>query len=157
MGALMKAPTWEDLQNRLGTVDSIDLLRSGQLVVNIGDSIQVLTTEGAQTPSSSEHTISHVYPLDNGKAICASSWNLMEVYVLDMETTKTLFRHSIGSNSSDRSFTPRLLCASIDRRIAVLSFLKGPRFAVELHVLDDLWRCRWGALLLRPVSRCTIT
>ena len=136
----LSPPDWCDYMNNLGTIHSISLLRSGQLVANLGGSIQLLGKDYAQPPSISEDPeISHVYPLDNGRAISASSSDREDVHLLDMETTKTLARYPIPIPSSGRdiSFTPRILCASIDRRIAVLCFWMSERFTPSAWAIGN--------------------
>jgi hypothetical protein len=65
--------SWSDNLNRLGTIDSINLLRSGHLVAKVGGSIQLLEKEYTRLPSISvDSGMTRVYQLDNGKAICAS-------------------------------------------------------------------------------------
>ena len=137
----------EDLDH-LGTIRSIGLLRSGQLVVNVGESIQVLAKDRARPSSDPEHNISHVYPIDNGKAIRASSCDHERVYVLE---TETLFRRMVGTHQFDRLFMPRLLCASIDQRVVIFSFPGGNWTLFRL--LNSLFMRYhgWKALFLQPV------
>jgi hypothetical protein len=119
-------PQWHNYPSNLRLIDSISLLRSGHLVVNVGDSIQLLAMEYAQPSSTSlDLGVSHVYPLDNGKAIGASSRS--RIALLDMQTMKTISEYSAGS---DGLVPWRIICASIDRHFAILTF----RHALEMKV-----------------------
>ena len=140
------AETWVHLLSGLGAIPSIAFLGRGQLAANHGDSIQVLATEHARLPDGSEQNISYVYPL-NGKEIGALSHNSMDIHVLDMETTGTISHHPIELNC-DPLFPPRLLCASIDRGVAIFSLRNDLRTAVQAVSLDSR-RLIWEAPLQR--------
>ena len=107
-------PTQHDHLNHLGTIHSMSLLRSGHLVVNSGGSIQILGLEYTpQSGAAQDPEIAHVYQLDDGRAICSSSGDHMNVNLLDTETMKTLASHRIELGGFDTAFTPRLLCTSV--------------------------------------------
>jgi len=149
----LSPPDWCDYLNNLGTIHSISLLRSGQLVANLGGSIQLLGKDYAQPPSTREDPeISHVYPLDNGRAISASSKEREDVRLLDMEIMKTLARYPIPIPPSGRgvSFTPRILCASIDRHVAVLYFWMSGRFTLSVWAIGNEG-FKWEEHFSRPV------
>jgi WD40 repeat protein len=88
-------PCWHDYLSHLGAIRSISLLPSGHLVVNTGSSIQLLATESAR-PLRLDPEISHVYSLDNGRAICVCSRGRKDFRLLDMQTMKTLVDYRVG-------------------------------------------------------------
>jgi WD40 repeat protein len=121
-------PQWYNFPGYLELIYSISLLRSGHLVVNSGDSIQLLATEYAQPPSSSADLgISQIYSLDNGRAISVSPNSRPVASLLDMETMKTLAEYSIGL---DGQAPWRIICASVDRSIAILTFQRALKMQV---------------------------
>ena len=110
-------PRWHNYSSHPRSIDSVSLLRSGHLVVNVGDSIQLLATEYTQPSSTSlDPGVSYIYPLDNGRAIGASSRSRIDL--LDMETMKTLTHYRSGSNGQ---VPRRIICASIDQPFAILT------------------------------------
>ena len=126
--------SWDDHLKRLETIHSISLLRSGQLVVNVGGSIQLLELEYAQSPGTSlDPEIFHGYQLDNGKALSVSSGD--HAHLLDMETMRILTRYHPQLDKSGVSFRPRFICASIGRDIAVVCFRKLNRFTLKLRTI----------------------
>jgi len=90
-------------------------------VANVEGSIQLLEKEHTRLSSTSLGSeIARVYQLDNDKITRSSSKDRKDVNLPDMETMKTVANHRIKPNEHNPSFTPRFLCASIDRPIAVL-------------------------------------
>jgi len=142
--------SWDDYLSHLETIHCIGLLRSGHLVANVGGSIQILETEYARPSGTSlDSEISRVYPLDNGRAISASSRDRKGINLLDTETMKNLANHHGGFGYRDLSFTPRFLYASIDRRLAVLCVRDFDGFALKLHPIGhDV--PGWEQFLERP-------
>ena len=140
---------WDEHMSQLGTMHSIDLLQSGHLVVNVGGSIQVLEPT---TPSGTglNPEISHVYPLDSGRAICASSRARGNADLVDMETMKTRVGYGVTPGDPDSSFTPRILCASPDRRTTILNFAMTGRTIPKPQVIYRAFP-EWESDLLQPV------
>ena len=127
---------WHKYLSHLGTIRSMGLLPNGHLVVNGGGSIQVLAMISAKLSSTGQDPeISHIYPLDNGKAICASPRDRRDVSLLDMETMKTLASYPVAPDSLGISLTPRILCISIDRRVTILNF---PEYGLKPHVIRSV-------------------
>jgi len=148
---------WYNHLDHLGIIHSISFLRSGHLAVNVGGSIQLLTMDYTRPSNAKEDLeVSHVYPLDNGRAISASSKNRRNVRLLDMETMKTLAHYPIRSGGHDVSFTPRTLCVSTDRRITALCFRKSDGFTLKLRATGSR-AFEWETLFAASVVRCTIT
>ena len=107
--------TWYKYTSRLGTVDSIALLRNGHLVVNAGGSVQLLGAESTLSQwTYPVQGIPHVYRLDNGRSICAHFVIHGRIYLLDMENMYTLASHFVESGELGPSFRP-------PRRIVVTS------------------------------------
>jgi WD40 repeat protein len=148
----ISTPNWHDCPSHLGTVNSIGLLPSGHLVVNVGDSIRLLATNYAQPYGTSpDLEISCVHPLDNGRAICALSRDHEDanLSLLDMETMKTLANYRIGTGGMDPSFTLPIVCASIDHGIVVLCFPEFDGFVLGLQAIgSDL--PKWEQSMPRP-------
>lgn len=134
-----------DYLSHLGTINSVGLLRSGHLVVNVGDSIQLLATDYAR-PIGTIQEISHIYPLYNDRAICARSRDRRDVNLLDMETMKILAHFPIRSSGLDPS---HIICASIERRIIV--FCSSRPGGSTLKLVIDEGPLRWEEYLLSPV------
>jgi WD40 repeat protein len=138
--------SWCNYPSDLGSVDSIGFLRSGHLVVNVGDSIQLLATEHARPSGTSlDSGISHVYPFDNGRAMCTSSRDHPKVHLLDTKTMKTLADYRVRHDALDPSFPPPITCVSLDQYIAVLCHPKHDAFVLGLHVIGSVlfqWRSR---------------
>ena len=149
-------PNCHDYLNLLGTIYSIGLLRNGHLVVNTGGSIQILATEYTHSLGTSlDPKISHVYPLDNGRAICASSRDRGGVYLLDTETMKTLAHYHAGPDALDPSSPLPIVCVSLDQHIVVLCFPESDGFALTLQVIGALpqWESHLSqAVLLGALS-----
>jgi WD40 repeat protein len=143
-------PEWVHLQDGLGVIHSIDPLGHGRLAVNLGDSIQILATRQARSPESLEQRISSVYllTLRDGKAICTSSWEPLDIYVLDMETMETLSHHAIEFDYHT-PFPPRPLCASFDQNTTVIFSLRNGRGHIVQLVSLEGPRLIWEA----PVSQ----
>jgi len=143
---------WDDYLSHLETVHSIGLLRSGHLVANVGGSIQILETEYARPSGTSlGPEMSRVYPLDNGRAISASSRDHKDISLLDTETMKTLVNRHVEFDDHDLSFMPHFLCASIDRHLAVLCVRDPGGFALELHPIGRVVP-GWEEFMVRPAS-----
>lgn len=144
--------SWRDCPHQPGTIHSICHLRSGHLVVGVGDCIQLLAMEYVQ-PSriglDPEVSISHVYPLDNGKAVCTSSRDRGDVSLLDVETMKTLASYGLTPRDIDPSLVPRILCASINRRTTILNFPK--HHDGEFHLIRSVFP-GWRISLPQPVT-----
>ena len=145
-------PRWHDYLSHLGTIHSIDLLRGGNHVVNVGSSIQLLAT-GSARPSgeSMDPGISHVFPLDDRGAICASSRVHGSADLLNMETMMTRLGYSVMPSNPDPSFIPRILCASLDRNNVILNFTMSgeptPRYQVICSVFPE-WETYLSELVL---------
>jgi len=146
------SPTdWYDHLDHLGIIHSISLLRSGHLVANLGGSIQLLAMDYTRPPNAKKDLeMSHIYPLDNGRAISASSKDRNNVHLLDMETMKTLAHYPIRSGGHDVPFMPRTLCASIDRHITAFCFRKSDKFVLKLRATGSR-AFGWETLFSRPV------
>jgi WD40 repeat protein len=145
---------WSGDLGRLGTIHSMSLLRSGHLVANVGGSIQLLEKEYTRLPSISlDSETPRVYQLDDGKAICASFRDHQDANLLDMETMRDLIHCHLRPDECDASFKPRFICASIDHRIAVLSFSKLHLRLYNIGGAGYRWKSySWGPVLLGAVS-----
>lgn len=139
---------WDEYMSHLGTVHSIGLLRSGHLVVNVAGSIQVL--EPTEPSAGLYPETSHVYPLDEGRAICASSRTRGNADLLDMETLRTRFGYNVTPSDPSPSFTPRILCVSPDRRTITLNFAMSGRPTPKPQVICSAFP-EWESDLLQPV------
>jgi WD40 repeat protein len=121
-------PRWHKYPSHPGLIDSISLLKSGDLAVNVGDSIQLLAAEYAQPSGNSlDLEVSHIHPLDNGRAISASSRGLTIVDLLDMETMETLADYNAGPDGREPW---HIICASVDRCITILA----SKFSLKMEV-----------------------
>lgn len=133
----------------------MSLLGSGQLVVNSGGSIQLLEVDYDRPSRASPNSeIAHVYQLDSGKAIGGSSGDKELVNLLDTETMKTLARYHLDIDEHGAPFKPRFVCASIDRRIAILCVRTLDGFALKLFDIKYDIDCTilvWEKPLLQPV------
>lgn len=116
---------WEYHRRHLGTIRSVNLLRSGHLVVNSGGSIQLLEGKYEQEPptTSPNLTITRISQLDGSKAFCGFSRD--EIRLLDMETMKTLAHFRVEEYDKyhgyeEEPLRPRLVLASRDQHIFVL-------------------------------------
>ena len=140
--------TWSHPKS-LGTIHSMGLLWSGHLVANFGKSIQLLELEYTQSPSADlDPEVARVCQLDN-KVFYASSKD--HVYLLDMETMKTLTTYHPKLDERGIWFRPRFICASIDRDIAVRCFQKRHgSFALKLHTITRTVH-KWEKSLSQPV------
>ena len=128
----------QDCLEYLGVIRSVDLLRSGCLVVNSGGSIQLLATRSPrQFNAGLLSRITGICPLDNGRAICASFRDSEDADLVDMETMETLTEHRVGCNNLAPSYTPCFPCASVDRGIAFLCSPLGDEFAFHLKIIGD--------------------
>jgi hypothetical protein len=147
-------PQWYNYPNNLESIASLSHLRSGHLVVNAGDSIQLLATEDAQPSDTSlDPGISRVYPLDSGRAIRAYSRDHNDHYLLDMETLMTLANYRIESGPPGPSSPPPITCVSLDQHIAVLCIPEHGQFTSRLEVIGNaLPQCE-SPLLSPPPSR----
>ena len=146
---------WENHAYHLGTIHSISLLGSGQLVVNSGGSIQLLETEYYR-PSATDldPEIAHVYQLDGGKAVCGSSRDQKHVTLLDIETMETLAKCPVDPDECDGPFVPRFVCASVVWKTAILCFQGPGVFVLKLYdFAQHNYRTtpRWTEHSLRPV------
>ena len=149
----ISTPNWHDCPSHLGTVNSIGLLRSGHLVVNVGDSIQLLAADYAQPYGTSpDPEISCVHPLDNGRAICALSRDREDanLSLLDVETMETLANYRIGTGGMDPSSTLPIVCVSVDQGIAVLCFPEFGGFVLGLQAIGSNLP-KWENSVPRPV------
>ena len=142
---------WYHYLTHLGAVHSMSLLRGGHLAVGSGESIQLLELEHLRPSGASQDPeIARVYWLDTEKAICGSSRDHRDVYLLDMAATKTLTHHHIKVDEFDAAFTPRFLCASFDHAITILSLRKPDSFALRQREVG--WDyALWEQLSSRPV------
>jgi len=148
--------TRNDHLGHLGTIHSMNLLRSGHLVVNSGGSIQILGLEYTRRSGATrDPKIAHVYQLDSDKAICGTSRDHMITNLLDMETMKILANDRIKLDELDVSFTPRLLCASIDEHISVLTYRKHSGYALRRDVIGGT--SLWEQLSSRPILSCALS
>jgi len=145
-------PEWDDYSNILGMTYSIGLLQSGRLVVNVGEYIQLLVKQSTSPFGTCRGPkISNVYPLDNGRAICAVSRNHEDVYLLDMETMKTLYEYHAGLDIPHLNTLPQIVCASVDKRIVVLCLPANWESTLELHIIGSVFP-QWEQRLSLPVS-----
>ena len=141
-------PRWHNYPSCLGLIDSISFLRSGHLVVKAGDSIQLLAMEYTQPSDTGlDPEVSHVYPLDRGRAICAYSRDYSNIYLLDTETINTLATYHIGPGALNPLFPPPITCVSLDQHIAVLCSPELNHFASKLQVIGSVlpqWEFRFS-------------
>jgi hypothetical protein len=149
--------SWSDNLNRLGTIDSINLLRSGHLVAKVGGSIHILEKEYTRLPSISvDSGATRVYQFYNDEAICASFRDNRDVNLLDMETMQTLFDYHTPPDERHDSLILRFLCASIDHRIALLYLFKSYSFVLRLYTIGGdgyRWETRpFDDVLLGAIS-----
>ena len=132
--------SWCNYPSHLGAIHSICRLQGDHLVVGVKDCIQLLVTKSVQLSYTGlEPEVAQVYPLDNGKAICASSGDRGIVRLLDMENLGTLIKYGVAAGDIDLSSTPRALCASIDRRITILNFTNYGRLTPMPQVIRSIF------------------
>ena len=129
------SPNWLDHQTHPGTMHSMNLLRSGHLVVNLGGSIQLLELEYVQPSATSRSPeIAHIYQLDNDKAFCVSSRDHRNTSLLDTDTMKTLAHYQDKHDELNGRSAPRFLCTSINKDITVLRHRqKSEGFALKSY------------------------
>ena len=141
--------TWDHHLKHLGTIHSMNVLRGGRLVVNSGESIQLLGSEYAR-PSTTSLGLgtSHVYQVDN--KIYGSSEDHTNAKVLHMETMKTLTHHRPEFDQFDASRTPRLLCASTSHDITIFRLWKRNGSALTRFGIGQTYPT-WEQLSSRPV------
>ena len=145
--------SWHEYPNHLGTIHSICHLPSGHLVAGLSNGIQLLVTESTQAFGTSQDSgVSHVYPLDNGRAICAPSVDRKIVNLLDMGAVETLARYDVEPRVIGSSHMPRILCASIDEGIAALYFQNSDGFTLRLVGIGSTFPERDQRLLGPPIS-----
>jgi len=141
---------WNHHLSYLGRTHSMNPLRGGHLVVSSKECIQLLRLEYTR-PSRANRgpEIVHVYQLKADEAIYGSSRDRRDINLLDMGSMRTLAHRHTGSIGRGTSpFTPRFLCAPIDRKIAIVSFREHGGFALEQYQLRytrPIWR--------KPLSR----
>jgi hypothetical protein len=150
-------PQWYNYPSNLESIASISFLRSGHLVVNAGDSIQLLATEYAQ-PSDTSLDPGDILCLsvDNGRAICAYSRDHNDVYLLDTETLKTLANYRIESGPPGPSSPPPITCVSLDQYIAVLCIRNTVNSPQGLEVIGSVLP-QWESPLLPPLPSSAIS
>jgi WD40 repeat protein len=150
-------PQWYNYPSNFESIASISLLRSGHLVVNAGDSIQLLATEYAQPSYAGlDPGVSCVYPLNNSRAICAYSRDHNDVYILDTEALKTLANYRIESGPPGPSSPLLITCVSLDQYIAVLCIPEHGQFASRLEVIGSVLP-QWESPLLPPLPSSAIS
>ena len=152
------SPKWHNYLEHPGTIFSIDLLQSGHLVVDSGESIQLLAMKYALDTNRGPK-FSDIYPLDNGRAICAVSENHEDVYLLDMETMKVHYEYRAEPDITYPFHASNLhiVCASIDKRIVVFCFSAADgEPTLGLHAIGFVFP-QWEQRLSHPVSSCTLS
>ena len=129
---------WRHIEHT-DAVTSVSSLPNGTIVANTaGAGIRLLNLDGGYAaPEQPTMSFLTVHSIDEGKIIAILSNSRDFIVLLEASTMKQLLKIPVERTHPTPTHTPRVFCASLDKRLAFCSFHEKERWHIQSWGFDD--------------------